>query len=206
MDGLNKALVGCDSRELIGTCWEPFVSYWEHRHPYQFSLLCSQWVVAGHKWRQFVLLNLCKWDVHVIMCRIPWNSWCAEFSGSCKAVSSRSKTRSQLSPSHCSSILACLLPTQSITLFFFFLLLEKDVKLEKNKLDSGGLRDCFLCRTHTHLCCLYKQRLQRLTDLTTIHRKLRGLTVSPGILWSRWKSAMTATLSCSPQCIHYCRL
>lgn len=90
--------------------------------------------------------------------------------------------------------------------FFFFFLLEKDVKLEKNKLDSGGLRDCFLCRTHTHLCCLYKQRLQRLTDLTTIHRKLRGLTVSPGILWSRWKSAMTATLSCSPQCIHYCRL
>lgn len=142
------------------------------------------------------------------MCRIPWNSWCAEFSGSCKAVSSRGKTRSQLAPSHCSSVLACLLPTQSITLFFFFffLLPEKDVKLEKNKLDSGGLRDCFLCRTHTHLCCLYKQRLQRLTDLTTIHRKLRGLTVSPGILWSRWKSAMTATLSCSPQCIHSCRL
>lgn len=87
-----------------------------------------------------------------------------------------------------------------------FSFLGKGPKLEKNKLDSGGLRDCLLCRTHTHLCCLYKQRLRRLTDLTTIHRKLRGLTVSPGNLWSRWESAMTATLSCSPQCTNSCRL
>lgn len=141
------------------------------------------------------------------MCCIPWNSWCAEFSGSCKAVSMRSETRSQLSPSHCSSVLACLLPTQSINLFFF--LLEKDVELEKNKLDSSGLRDCFLCRTHTHLCCLYKQRLRRLTDLTTIHRKLRVSLCPQGsydpagsLLWQpHWAAAHSVFTTIGCRCI-----
>lgn len=85
-----------------------------------------------------------------------------------------SETRSRLSKSHCSSVLACLLPTQSITPFLF---LEKDLswsKKKNKKLDSGGFRDCFHCRTRTHLYCLSKQRLRRVTDLTTIHRKLRG--------------------------------
>lgn len=119
------------------------------------------------------------------------------------AVSLLSETGTPLSLSHCSSCTG-LFVAKSVHHTFSFL--GKGPELEENILGSGGLRDCFLCRTHTHLCCLYKQRLRRLTGSTTIHRKLRGLTVSPGNLWSRWESAMTATLSCSPQCIHSCCL
>lgn len=118
------------------------------------------------------------------------------------AVSLLSETRTQLSLSHYSSSTG-LFVAKSVHHTF---LLGKGPELEENKLGSGGLRHCFLCRTRTHLCCLYKQRLRRLTGSTTIHRKLRGLTVSPGNLWSRWEPAMTATSSRSPQCIHSCWL
>lgn len=52
-----------------------------------------------------------------------------------KCQGSLSETRSQLSPSHCSPVDACLLPAESIT----SILLARDPVLERNKLESGGL-------------------------------------------------------------------